>query len=265
MSMPHHAQAPWQGFEAIAALICIGLLSAYIAAVMLTNRRYRKWPVRRIVFWIAGLAAALVAVAGPLAHLAHTDFRAHMAGHLLLGMLAPLLLLYAKPMTLLLRTGPVPISRKISRLLKSRPLQVFGNPLAAALLNVGGLYLLYLTQLFTWMHESVWLYAAIHLHILLAGYLFTLSILAADVTPHRYGFVYRSIVLVLALAAHQVLAKLIYAQPPAGVEAVEGQAGALLMYYGGDAIDVLLIVLLCHQWYKAAAKKEGNAFVQNEN
>lgn len=255
----------WQGFEALAALVCMSLLVLYLTAVMLTNQNYRKWPARRLFFWAAGLAVALAALAGPLARLSHTDFRAHMAGHLLLGMLAPLLLVYAKPMALLLRAFPVRAARKISSLLRSRPLRFIANPLPAAVLNIGGLYLLYLTELFQWMHESVWLYAWIHLHILLAGYLFTLSVLAADITPHRYGFVYRSVVLILALAAHQVLAKLIYAQPPAGVAPAEGQAGAMLMYYGGDAIDVLLIVLLCHQWYKAAAKKEEKSFVQNES
>lgn len=263
--MPHHEEMPWQGFEAVAALVCICLLFLYLAAVMLTNQKYRKWPAQRLFFWAAGLAIALAAVAGPLARLAHTDFRAHMAGHLLLGMLAPLLLLYAKPMALLLRTCPLRVSRKISRLLKSRPLQFIANPLAAAMLNIGGLYVLYLTELFLRMHESVWLYALIHLHVLLAGYLFTLSILAVDITPHRYGFVYRSVILILALAAHQVLSKLIYAQPPAGVATAEGEAGALLMYYGGDAIDVLLIALLCHQWYRAASKKEEHGLIQNRS
>lgn len=265
MSTPHHVQASWSGFEAGAALMCIGLLFLYIIAAMLTGKRYRKWPVYRIALWIAGLGAVLAAAAGPLANLAHTDFRAHMAGHLLLGMLAPLLLLYAKPMTLLLRICSIPVARKISSVLKSRLLQFFGNPLLAAVLNIGGLYALYLTDLFARMHESVWLYGFVHLHVLLAGYLFTLSILAADITPHRYGFVYRSVVLILALAAHKVLSKLIYADPPAGVETAQAEAGALLMYYGGDAIDLLLIVLLCRQWYKAASKKEGSAFLQNES
>lgn len=263
--MPHHAQMSWQGFEAIAALVCMSLLVLYLAAMMLTNQNYRKWPVRRLFFWTAGLAVALAALAGPLARLAHTDFRAHMAGHLLLGMLAPLLLLYAKPMALLLRACPVRVARKISSLLRSRPLQFIANPLPAAVLNIGGLYVLYLTELFLRMHESVWLYAWIHLHILLAGYLFTLSILAADITPHRYGFVYRSVVLILALAAHQVLSKLIYAQPPPGVATAEGEVGALLMYYGGDAIDVVLIALLCHQWYRTASKKEEHALIQTRS
>lgn len=255
MDMPHH----WSGFEALASLVCICLLFLYIAAAII-DKGYRKWPVRRIGFWAAGLAAALASLAGPLANRAHEDFAAHMAGHLLLGMLAPLLLLYAKPMTLILRVLPVPLARKLTKGLKSWPLQLLGNPATAAVLNIGGLYAIYLTGLFTAMHGSVWLYAFIHIHVLLAGYLFTLSILAQDIAPHRYGFVYRSAVLVLALAAHKILSKLIYANPPAGVGAKDAETGAMLMYYGGDAIDLVLIVLLCRQWYQAASKKEKNAF-----
>lgn len=45
-----------------------------------------------------------IAVIGPLSRQSHADFTIHMAGHLLLGMLAPLLNAIAAPMTLLLRT-----------------------------------------------------------------------------------------------------------------------------------------------------------------
>jgi putative membrane protein len=196
------------------------------------------------------------ALLGPLGELAHSNFTAHMAGHLLLGMLAPLLLLYAKPVTLLLRALSVCKARRLSRLLKSRLLQLVSHPVPAAILNIGGLYVFYLTGLFEAMHGSEWLYALVHLHVFLAGYLFTMSIIYVDVTPHRYGFILRSAVLILALATHKILAKLIYATPPTGVGKKDGEAGALLMYYGGDAVDLALIIILCYQWYRSAAPRE---------
>lgn len=61
------------------------------------------------------------------------------------------------------------------------------------------------------MHESLFLYVFIHIHVFLAGYLFTVSLAYVEPIPHRTSFLYRSSILVLALAAHGILSKYIYA------------------------------------------------------
>jgi len=38
------------------------------------------------------------------------------------------------------------------------------------------------------------------------------------------------------------------------VSAEGAQQGAMLMYYGGDLIDLCLIVLLCYEWFKRVQK-----------
>src|SRR6185437_11213185 len=85
-------------FFGIPALLAIAL---YIWAVLTTDRRrrLRKWPLLRTVFFVAGVLFAAAALIGPLSRQSHDDFTAHMAGHLLLGMLAPLLIALAAPMT----------------------------------------------------------------------------------------------------------------------------------------------------------------------
>ncbi|TWI57896.1 putative membrane protein [Halalkalibacter nanhaiisediminis] len=229
----------------------IGLI-VYILAVFLSNRKYRQWPVYRTIFWVLGIAFATIAVAGPLAERAHEDFTVHMLGHLFLGMLSPLLMVLAAPMTLIMRFLNVSLARRLSRLLKTVPFRIISDPIFASLLNIGGLWILYTTDLYTAMHESIILHVFIHVHVFLAGYLFTVSMIYIDPTPHRTSYVYRSIVLVLALAAHGILSKYIYANPPIGVSPTEAQMGGMLMYYGGDAIDIIIIFILCLQWYKAS-------------
>lgn len=98
---------------------------------------------------------------------------------------------------------------------------------------------------------SILLYVIVHFHVFLAGYMFTISMIYVDPIPHRFSFLYRAIVLMIALAGHSVLAKYIYAHPPAGVQVEQVELGAMLMYYGGDAIDVVLIFILCRQWFHA--------------
>ncbi|MCM3612145.1 cytochrome c oxidase assembly protein [Planococcus sp. MERTA32b] len=237
-------------------LIALLGISPYLAAVYFSNKRYRNWPLQRVVVWSLGIISAAAALVGPLAEQAHLDFRMHMAVHLLLGMLAPLLIAMSCPVTLLLRTLNTSAARTVTAVLKSQPFRLINHPVTAALLNIGGLYVLYLTSLYHLMHESTFFYAVVHLHIFLAGYLFTVSIVYFDVTPHRFSFLYRSIVLIVALAGHKILAKTLYATPPEGVPRAEAEAGSMLMYYGGDLVDAVLIFYLCWHWYKSAAKRE---------
>lgn len=238
-------------FELI-LLIPFGLaLVLYIGAVFISSRKSRKWPIYRTVFWVFGVICATAVFAGPLANRALIDFKVHMIGHLLLGMLAPLLLVLSAPMTLVLRTLNVKSARRLSCILKSWPVRIFSDPIVASLLNVGGLWALYTTDLYSAMHQNVLLHFFIHLHVFIAGYLFTMSMIYIDPTPHRSSFLYRSIVLVIALASHGTLSKYIYSQPPTGVPTAQAEIGGMLMYYGGDVIDSILIFILCLQWFKA--------------
>lgn len=228
------------------------VLVLYVFAAVVSGRRFKPWPLYRYVCWFFGIGSAAVAVIGPLAHRGHTVFAAHMTGHLLLGMLAPLLLALAAPMTLLLRALPVPWTRKLSHALKSRPLAILTDPVITSLLNIGGLWVLYTTDLYMMMHQNAIIHILVHVHVFWAGYLFTVSMLYVDPAPHRTGFLYRATVLVLALAGHGILSKYIYAHPPAGVSGIQAEQGGKLMYYGGDAIDVVLIFMFSLQWFKAA-------------
>ncbi|MFC4402272.1 cytochrome c oxidase assembly protein [Gracilibacillus xinjiangensis] len=249
----HHLQhADTFLFELVIGIILIMALSLYIGAAILSNRRrhLRRWPFIRYVFWISGIICVGLSMIGPLANRAHIDFNAHMAGHLLLGMLAPLLLVLAAPVTLLLRTLHVSAARRLTVLLRSWPLRLISHPVVASVLNIGGLWVLYTTELYRMMQHNFLLHLVIHLHVFLAGYVFTGSILYIEPIAHRFSFVYRSVVLVLALAGHAILSKYIYIEPPAGVTKTQAETGGMLMYYGGDLIDIVLIFILCMQWYK---------------
>jgi len=172
-----------------------------------------------------------------------------MAGHLLLGMAAPLLLVLAAPVTLGLRALPIRQARILSHVLGSRPARFRTHPVTAAILNAGGLWALYTTSLYQQMVHHTWLHLLVHVHVLAAGYLFTAAIVGVDPAPHRPGRGVRTAVLVAFLAAHGILAKHMYAHPPPGVPKEQAQAGGQLMYYGGDVLDLALIVVFCWQWY----------------
>ncbi|WP_338470725.1 cytochrome c oxidase assembly protein [Niallia sp. XMNu-256] len=235
-------------FGVIAILFTVG----YITAVLLSYRRQKNWKLHQMLFFIVGVILSTFALVGPVANLAHSNFTIHMIAHLLLGMLGPLLVAFGKPVTLLLRTLPVSYARRLIVFLRKRPLTSVTHPIVASLLNIGGLWVLYTTPLFDLMHMNPLLYSLIHIHVFLAGYVFTISMIEIEPLAHRFSFGYRAVVMVLSLAGHGILSKWIYAHPPVGVAARDAEVGAMIMYYGGDAVDLILVIVLCYQWYRAA-------------
>jgi putative membrane protein len=236
------------------ALAAAGLLYARRATTLAT--RGRPVPAAKQVSFFAGLLLLAVALASPLHGVAEERlFWVHMVQHLLLGMFAPLALVLAAPVTLLLGVLPVAARGTARGLLRSRALHGLAHPATAAVLDMGGLYLLYLTPLYALTTTDVLAHHVVNLHVLLAGCLFTWSIAGPDPAPRRPTITLRALVLVAAGAAHAYLAKLLHARapelPPGGSpDPDQVQAAAQLMYYGGDLAELALAVALFATWYR---------------
>ncbi|MGJ9382597.1 cytochrome c oxidase assembly protein [Salipaludibacillus sp. CF4.18] len=244
----------WTAFQPVIVIGYLLIISIYIFAAVKSNQRLRQWPLHRSVFWILGVSCVFFVV-GPLAPRAHIDFTLHMIGHLLLGMLAPLFIVLSAPMTLLLRTLSVQKARFLSKLLQTRLSRFLVDPAVSALLNFGGLWILYTTSLYLAMQQNMLIHVVIHFHVFVAGFLFTTSMISIDSFVYKTSFLYRAIVLVIALGSHSILSKYIYAYPLTGVSVYESEIGGKLMFYGGDVVDIILIYLFCLQWYNATSPK----------
>jgi putative membrane protein len=229
---------------------------AYLrAAAAERSRGRRSWPWYRDVSWTAGLAIVAAALVGPLADAAHGDLVAHMVAHLLAGMLAPLLLVAAAPVTLALRSLDVGPARRLSRLLASAPLRLLTHPVVAATVNVGSLWLVYATPFAGAMRDVPLVHEFVIVHVVIVGFLFTASIVSVDPAPHRAGFPLRLGALVLAIAAHSVLAKHVFAIAPVGSSIAEAERAGLVMYYGGDALELVLLIAFFTAWYRSAGRR----------
>ena len=115
----------------------------------------------------------------------------------------------------------------VTRLLRTRVVRVVTHPGVALVLTVGSLPLLW--------SASVLHHPALQLHFVVSGCLFTWVIAGADPAPHRASVRTRLVVLGLAIAAHATMSQLLYATGDA-----DRQAGATVMYYGGDVAELLL-------------------------
>ncbi len=240
---------------ALIALVTVG----YLAAANRQRRTPSGWSAWRDIAFVMGSLLLALAFAPPLMAWAHHELRGHMALHLLIGMFAPLAWVLAAPVTLLLRTLPQAGGRRVAAFLQSRFIRCVSHPITALILNIGGMYVLYLTPLYTASLDSPVLHYAIHLHFLLAGYLFCWAILAGpDVSPHRLSLRFRLGVLFASIATHSVLGKLMYSQGwPRGTghSLEEVRAAAQLMYYGGDLAEVLLATVLLTLWLRRPVER----------
>lgn len=253
-----HGAGGLLSLEGVLALC--GALAAvlYLAGVLRSRRTGRPWPAHRAVLWCAGIAAATASAVGPLAAAAHESFTGHTVAHLLGGMLAPLLLVLAAPVTLALRTLEVTPARRITRLLRSRPARLIAHPVTAGLLSAGGLWLLQATPLLSALHADPLGHVLIQAHLLVSGWLLAAAVLRVDPAPHAPPRAVAGVVLALVMASHAVLAKQLYAAPPPGFAVPDVQAGAQLMYYGGGLLEAAMVALFCAGWYREAGRRRAS-------
>jgi putative membrane protein len=227
----------------------------YVAGVAVLVRRATAWPPGRSLAVAAGLGCVALALSPPVTD--RTDvFGGHVVQHLLLTMLAPLLLAWSAPVTLALRTLPRRPRRVLLGLLHSRPVRLLTAPAVVVVLELGSLALLHLTPLYGLVHTSPGLHALVHGHMFLAGCLVSWLLAGADPVPGRPSTPGRLGVLVVLAAGHAVLAKLLYADPPAVLGAAgEVRRGAELLYYGGDLVELLLAVAVMAEWWRRTGRR----------
>ncbi|MDI6100235.1 cytochrome c oxidase assembly protein [Actinoplanes sp. NEAU-A12] len=234
MSHAHHSDGGLLLFAVVTVMVAYELLA--IAE--------RDWPRSRTLFFLTGGLLLVIGLTPEALPWPGGDFRTHMSQHLLIGMFAPLCLVLGAPVTLLLRRLPRPAGRALGRLLHTRLVRVVAHPFPALTLNLGGLALLYLTPLY-----AVAPHPLVHLHFLLAGYLFAWVVAGPDPAPRRPSVPARLVVLGVAIAFHAVLSQLMYAGvvgPPVAV--AQRQGAAEIMYYGGDIAELLLAFALVAGW-----------------
>lgn len=234
------------------ALVLLAAAGAYL--LLARRARHRNpslgWSPRRTMGFLTGIALLGVALLPPVAPFAHEDFRGHMAQHMLIGMYAPLALVLAAPVTLLLRTLPPARGRQLTALLHSPPARAIAHPVVALALSTGILGVLYFTPLYNTTMSNPAAHWLLHAHFLLSGCLFAYVIAGPDPAPARPGVRARLVYLGVAIAAHAGISQLMYGGFWADIHApiYQVQAGAEIMYYGGDIAELLLAAALVATW-----------------
>lgn len=188
-----------------------------------------------------------------------TGFEVHAIQHLLFGMLAPVFFALSAPVTLLLACiGSIRVRRTIAKLLRSRPLKVVAHPMVAATFYAGSMVLIYASPLYGWTLESDLLHGVVHLHMFLVGCLYCWALIAVDPVLRPPGLAIPVAALLIGAATHAVLSKALYAgglEAAAVIPADQREAGAMLMFYGGDLVELILVTVFFVQLFAKRARR----------
>lgn len=253
--------------EAHVVLPLILALLAFHWAVRTVDAAHPSSPVprRRVLAWDAALVILLVALQSPVATYDTTLFSAHMIQHLLLTLAAAPLLVYAAPITLLLRLArPDARRRLILPLLHSRPLRLLAFPVVGWVLFPGVMYVSHFSPLFDAALESEALHVGEHALYLGAGLLFWWPIVGADPSPWRLPHPARIFMLFLGMPWSSFLGLAIFSTSTVlyphyatlarmwGPSPLEDQqlAGGI-MWVAGDAFFLVALILGVRAWLHA--------------
>jgi cytochrome c oxidase assembly factor CtaG/putative copper export protein len=256
-------------------------------------RRVEGWPAGRAVAWFAGCALLVVATSSGLGRYADALFSAHIAEHMLVGIVVPVLLVLGGPVTLARRALPDEgdARDRLEAVLEAPALRLLAHPAVAAVLVVGSPFLLYLTPVFSLLQPLGWLMPAISLWFLGVGYLFFWVLVGVDPAPgSRLPHVARLAVLVASMPFHALFGVILLAADapvaqipstlaadggggqvfvtdfyshlrlPWAVDLLADQHVAALLAWGmGDVPLLAVVVVLLVQWHRAGAAEDAAA------
>jgi len=195
-------------FDLAWVLFCAFGIFFYLAGVYRLHRRGDSWPVYRSVSWVVGMLILFYITNGGANLYAKYLFSSHMLMHMALTMLVPVFLVPGAPITLAARaihkrTDESRGAREwILLAVHSRYAGVLTNPLVAAVLWAGSLWVFYYSDLFSWATTDHIGHEWMVVHFLITGYLFVQSLIGIDPVPYRLPYAFRLLLLLGTMAFH---------------------------------------------------------------
>ena len=245
----------------------------YVAGVIRLRRRGDRWPVYRTVLWVAGLLLLAYITNGGVNVYESYLFSAHMAAHMVLTMAVPVLLVPGAPVTLAARAirprkdGSRGGREWILLAVHSKFAGVIANPIVAAVLFAGSLWVFYYSPLFRWTMLDHIGHEWMIVHFLITGYLFVQSLIGIDPVPYRLPYPFRLLLLLGTMAFHAFFGLAImsatglfladwYGAMGWGTDALaDQQVGGGITWSIGEIPTLVLAVTVAVQWARSDEKE----------
>ncbi|WP_051342696.1 cytochrome c oxidase assembly protein [Pseudonocardia spinosispora] len=213
------------------------------------------WPRTRSLYWLAAMLVAVLAMNSPIAVYADMLFWVHMAQHLLLIMVVPVLLIWARPLELL----GAPKLPGWS-----------GWPVAFLVLYTAIVTLAHLTG-YQQLSATHGVFRNLELAaFFVSGWLYFLPLVGSEREPWDLPYLLRFVLLaagmgadtltgiVLMLTSHTLVPAYAASHPGWGPTPLGDQelAGAI-MWFGGDLLMMILMIITAVQWGRAGSDRQG--------
>ena len=238
-----------------ASLLLVGLTGTlYAVGVRRLADRGRAWSSARSAALAGALAVAVLATQSGIGRQEAHRMWVHMVQHSLLGLLVPLLLVLAAPLTLALQSAAPPTRRSLRALLRSRPAHVLAHPVVAWALFGGGLVAIYLTPLLDLSVRNDAVHLLVHAHVVASGTLFLAVLVGVDPLPGRPPHAARLLALLVAVPFHAVIGlALLSAGSPIAPDAyplASDQRTAGGLFWGtGELFTLIVAAVIVRQWW----------------
>ena len=194
-----------------------------------------------------------------------------MLAHMVLTMMVPLLLVPGAPVTLALRAirkrsdGSRGAREWILLAVHSRFADFITNPIVAAILFAGSLWLFYYTPLFRWATTDHVGHEWMITHFLITGYLFVQSLIGIDPVKYRLAYPFRLLLLLGTMAFHAFFGLSIMTNQGllladwfgamgrtwGATPLVDQQTGGGIAWSVGEIPTVILAIVVAIQWSRS--------------
>ena len=251
----------WQ-LNSVAVAFVVLLGAWYLTGVVKAgrDRSAERWPLARTALCFGGLALCVIATCGSIGVYDQAFFSAHMLGHLIFVMAAPVLLMAARPLELSLRASNPRNRARIERVLNSWAFTIITAPpvaLASYTLVIVGSHL---TGLMDTIMENDWAGQVEHLVYLVIGCQFFLLVLGDAPIRWKLSTPARWLLLAISMAVDTFVglvllqgnhAVAMLPVPGLYVNALsDTHTGGSIMWFGGDAIMAAVMIGLVMGWLR---------------
>ena len=222
-------------------VLCLAAIGFYAWGMVRVRRRGGRWPVNRLIAWVAGWVLTLYLAVSGLWMYSTAVFSWHMLVHMTVNMMVPLLVVLGGPIGLLTAatSGTEPRTAATDPALddgfgsevplKAQPGAGFVSQLPgpADLLDglganrfvrfvlsppvlwinyIASLFVVYFTPLFAWLMKYHWAHQLMLLHFMLAGFLFFHLLVSPDRTTRTLPPIVRFAMLISVMPFHAIFA-----------------------------------------------------------
>ena len=222
--------------------------------------------------WLSGCLLILFVTSSGLGRYAEAQFSLHMTAHMMLGMVAPALLVLGGPVTLALRvltpagrTRPPGLREAILGALHSRTARFITHPLVVLPLFIGSFAAVYFTDLFDVLVSSHVGHLVMNVHFLLVGYLYYWIVIGIDPTPRRLPWLAKLGILMAPLPFHAFFGiAMMSSRTPMAADyyqtlglpwvtdlVADQKLGGAIAWAATEAPIVIVIIALVAQWSRS--------------